>query len=149
MAIPVVTAPGEVAQVDFKYAGFLRDPDRNCPRKAWIFIMVLGHSRHMFAKVVFDQKADTWQQLHVEAFAFFGGVPRIIVPDNLKSAVVKAAFTTGDDPHLHRSYCEIARHYGFTIDPAPTSRWRGGVRRACHGRRPRSATFLETVVYEV
>lgn len=119
VAIPVVTAPGEVAQVDFKYAGHLRDPDRNCPRKAWIFIMVLGHSRHMFAKVVFDQKADTWQQLHVEAFAFFGGVPRIIVPDNLKSAVVKAAFTTGEDPQLHRSYCEIARHYGFTIDPAP------------------------------
>jgi len=119
VAIPVVTAPGEVAQVDFKYAGFLRDPERNAPRKAWIFVMVLGHSRHMFAKAVFDQRAETWQQLHVEAFAFFGGVPKVIVPDNLKAAVVKAAFSTGDDPHLHRGYCEIARHYGFTVDPAP------------------------------
>lgn len=119
VAIPVVTAPGEVAQVDFKYAGYLRDPERNGPRKAWIFLIVLGHSRHMFAKAVFDQRAETWLQLHIEAFAFFGGVPKIIVPDNLKAAVVKAAFTTGDDPHLHRGYCELARHYGFTIDPAP------------------------------
>lgn len=119
VAIPVVSAPGEVGQVDFKYAGFLRDPEKKGPRKAWIFLMVLGHSRHMFAKVVFDQRADTWQQLHVEAFAFFGGVPRVIVPDNLKAAVIKAAFGSGDDPTLHRGYCELARHYGFTIDPTP------------------------------
>ena len=119
VAIPVITEPGQVAQVDFKYAGLVRDPDRNCLRKAWIFIMVLGHSRHMFAKVVFDQRAETWQHLHIDAFAHFGGVPRVIVPDNLKAAVVKAAFAAGDDPHLHRGYRELARHYGFTIDPAP------------------------------
>jgi len=81
--------------------------------------MVLGHSRHMFARAVFDQRAETWQQLHVEAFAHFRGVPKVIVPDNLKAAVVKAAFSTGDDPSLHRGYAELARHYGFTIDPAP------------------------------
>lgn len=119
VAIPVVTDPGQVAQVDFKYAGLLRDPERNCERKAWVFLMVLGHSRHMFAKVVFDQRAETWQKLHMDAFAFFGGVPRVIVPDNLKAAVVTAAFCGGDDPHLQRGYRELARHYGFTIDPAP------------------------------
>ncbi len=119
VAIPVVTEPGHVAQVDFKFAGLVHDPDQNCPRKAWIFVMVLGHSRHMFAKVVFDQRAETWQRLHVEAFAHFGGVPRVIVPDNLKAAVVKATFVAGEDPHLHQGYRELARHHGFTIDPAP------------------------------
>lgn len=119
VAIPVVTAPGEVAQVDFKYAGLVRDPERRCLRKAWIFLMVLGHSRHMFARAVFDQRAETWQRLHMEAFASFGGVPRVVVPDNLKAAVVKAAFVGGDEPGLQRGYRELARHYGFTIDPAP------------------------------
>ena len=84
--------------------------------------MVLGHSRHMFAKLVFDQRAETWQKLHMEAFAFFGGVPYVVVPDNLKAAVITAALRTGDDPSLHRGYRELARHYGFTIDPAPLSR---------------------------
>jgi transposase len=119
VVLPVVSSPGEIAQVDFKYAEYLHNPAKDAPCRAWIFIMVLAHSRHMFAKVVFDQRADTWQQLHVEAFAFFGGVPRVIVPDNLKAAVIKAAFGTGDDPQLHRGYCELARHYGFTIDPTP------------------------------
>ena len=119
VAIPVITHPGLVAQVDFKYAGWFHDPDRHCLRKAWAFVMVLGHSRHMFAKLVFDQRAETWQKLHMEAFAFFGGVPYVVVPDNLKAAVITAAFRTGDDRSLHRGYRELARHYGFTIDPAP------------------------------
>ncbi|MEK6779288.1 MAG: IS21 family transposase [Candidatus Deferrimicrobiota bacterium] len=119
VAIPVVTEPGQVAQVDFKYAGLVHDAERNCLRKAWIFIMVLGHSRHMFARVAFDQRAETWQRLHMDAFAHFGGVPRVIVPDNLKAAVVQASFVAGEDPQLHRGYRELARHYGFTIDPAP------------------------------
>ena len=37
-------------------------------RKAWVFVMVLGHSRHMFARIVFDQTVGTWLRLHVEAF---------------------------------------------------------------------------------
>ena len=76
VVIPVETDPGEVAQVDFGFAGLLVDPETQVPRKAWFFSMVLGHSRHMFAKFVFRQDAATWQQLHVEAFAAFGGVPK-------------------------------------------------------------------------
>ena len=119
VAIPVETAAGEVAQVDFGYVGLVFDVVTQMPRKGWVFVMVLGRSRHQFAKVVFDQRAETWQQLHVEAFAFFGGVPRVIVPDNLKAAVIRAAFGPEEDPQLHRSYREIARFYGFKIDPAP------------------------------
>ncbi|MCP4406595.1 MAG: IS21 family transposase [Gammaproteobacteria bacterium] len=119
VAIPVETDPGDVAQVDFGYAGMMVDPATDKLRRAWVFVMVLGHSRHMFAKCVFRQDAVTWQQLHVEAFAFFGGVPATIVPDNLKAAVVRAAFDLGTNPALNRSYRELARHFDFKIDPAP------------------------------
>jgi len=76
----------------------------------------------MFAKVVFDQKATTWVALHIEAFRWFGGVPHTIVPDNLKAAVVRAAFGSADRHQLalNRTYRELARHYGFKIDPTPT-----------------------------
>ena len=119
VVIPVETGPGEVAQVDFGYVGTIYDPERGVLRKAWVFVMTLGFSRHAFCALAFDQKASTWIDLHVRAFVFFGGVPRVIVPDNLKAAVVRAAFAVDDEPVLHRSYRELARHFGFQIDPAP------------------------------
>jgi transposase len=73
----------------------------------------------MFAKIIFRQDAATWQQLHVEAFAACGGVPKVIVPDNLKAAVVRCAFGLDDDLQVNRGYIELARHYHFLIDPTP------------------------------
>jgi transposase len=120
VAIPVETAPGQVAQVDFGYVGTLVDPATGKARRAWVFTCVLGFSRHMFAKIVFDQRAETWIQLHVEAFAWFGGVPETVVPDNLKAAVLRAAFGVDrDETGLNRTYVELARYYKFEIDPAP------------------------------
>jgi len=119
VVIPVETDPGDVAQVDFGYAGRLYDPVRAKPRRAWVFVMVLGHSRKMFARLVFDQTSETWQRLHMEAFDELGGVPRTLVPDNLKAAVIRAAFGEQDDRSLNRSYVELARHYGFVVDPTP------------------------------
>ena len=81
--------------------------------------MTLAFSRHMYVDLVFDQKVETWIRLHVRAFEYFGGVPRVLVPDNLKAAVVRAAFGVDDEAVLNRSYRELARHYGFQIDPAP------------------------------
>jgi transposase len=120
VAIPVETEPGDVAHVDFGYAGYRMDPQTRKLRKAWVFVMVLGHSRDQFAKVVFDQRTETWLALHEEAFRAFGGVPRTVVPDNLKAAVIRAAFGADDrTSELNRSYRELARHYGFKIDPTP------------------------------
>ncbi len=119
VAIPVETRPGQVAQVDFGAVGKLWDPRRKQLRKAYVFLMVLGHSRHVFARIVFDQKIETWLALHVAAFEWFGGVPETIVPDNLKAAVVRAAFDVRTEPVLNRSYRELARHFGFKIDPTP------------------------------
>ena len=119
VAIPVETAPGEVAQVDFGYVGKLLDPTTMALRKAWCFVMVLGFSRHMVVRLVFDQRIETWLALHVEAFAELGGVPRTVVPDNLKAAVIRAAFCIDDQSELNRSYREFARYYNFKIDPTP------------------------------
>jgi transposase len=110
VAIPVETAAGDVAQVDFGYAGKLWDPITRMPRKAWVFVMVLGYSRHQYSEVVFDQRTTTWLELHQRAFAWLGGVPRV---------VIRAAFGVSGLPELNRSYRELARHYGFRVDPAP------------------------------
>lgn len=121
VAIPVDTAPGEVAQVDFGYVGKLFDQHTGRIRKTWVFVMTLGYSRLMFAALTFDQRVDTWLDLHRRAFEFFGAVPRVVVPDNLKAAVIRAAFGVSDRHliGLNRSYCELARFYGFRIDPTP------------------------------
>lgn len=119
VAIAVETAAGEVAQVDFGYVGKLIDPETHTLRKAWCFVMVLGFSRHMVVRVVFDQRTETWLRLHVEAFEELGGVPKTIVPDNLKAAVIRAAFGVDDPTELNRSYRELARYYGFKVDPTP------------------------------
>lgn len=119
VAIPVETSPGDVLQVDFGYVGKLFDTVEQVLRKAWVFVAVLGFSRHMFCRTVFDQKASTWLRLHIETFETFGGVPETVVPDNLKSAVIRAAFGVNEEPALHRSYRELAGHYGFKIDPTP------------------------------
>jgi len=119
VTMPVETDPGDVAQVDFGYVGKLYDPDQGVLRKAWVFVMTLGHSRHMAARIVFDQKVETWIRLHVECFEELGGTPKTLVPDNLKAAVIRAAFGVDDETSLNRSYRELARHYGFVVDPTP------------------------------
>jgi transposase len=119
VAIPVDTQPGHVGQVDFGSVGKLWDPVTHALREAFVFVLVLAYSRHQFAKLVFNQKVDTWLALHVEAFEFFGSVIAVMVPDNLKAAVIRAAFDVRTEPVLNRSYRELARHYGFQVDPTP------------------------------
>ncbi len=109
VAIPVETGPGEVAQVDFGYTGKRYDPESGVLRRSWVFVMTLGYSRHMYLEIVFDQKIKTWIELHIRAFEFFDSVPAVLIPDNLKAAVIRAAFGVDDDPVLNRSYRELAR----------------------------------------
>jgi transposase len=106
--------PGQEAQVDFGACGLMYDPVEKRFRKSWCFVMVLSYSRHMFVKFVFDQKIPTWLQLHTEAFEFFGGVPRLVVIDNLKAGIIRACLY---DPEVQRSYQEYAEDHGFLISP--------------------------------
>jgi transposase len=119
-------APGEEAQVDFGSAGDMIDPRTGEIRKGWAFVMTLSWSRHQYSTFVFDQKLETWLRCHREAFEYFGGVPKKIVVDNLKAAIIKALF---HDPVVQRSYRECAEHYGFLISPCrpATPRHKGKV----------------------
>lgn len=119
VAIPVDTSPGEIAQVDFGYAGKLYDPARGVLRRAWCFVMTLGFSRLMFVRLVFDQTIETWLDLHEQAFRELNGVVATVVPDNNRRAVLRAAFAIDGPCELNRSYRELAQRYGFVIDPAP------------------------------
>ena len=113
VTIRIERQPGEEAQVDFGYAGLMRDGAGQA-RRAWGFVMTLSYSRHQYDEFVFEQRVETWLRLHQHAFEYFGGVPRKIVLDNLKAGIVKACF---DDPEVQRAYRECAEHYGFLIAP--------------------------------
>jgi transposase len=112
--IRIETAPGEEAQVDFGRAGLLVDPRDGGAKRAWAFVMTLSWSRHQYVEFVFDQEVATWLRCHRHAFEYFGGVPRRVVVDNLKAAIVRAAF---HDPVVQRAYRECAEHYAFLIAP--------------------------------
>jgi len=112
--VRVETAPGEEAQVDFGAADRMIEPETGELKKSWVFVMTLSFSRHQYSEVVFDQKVATWLRCHRNAFEYFGGVPRRVVIDNLKAAIVKAALY---DPVVQRSYRQLAEHYGFLISP--------------------------------
>jgi transposase len=112
--VRVERPPGEEAQVDFGYAGWLIDPVTGKQRRAWAFVMTLSWSRHQYVEFVWDQKAETWLLCHRHAFEYFGGVPERVVIDNLKAAIVKAI---RDDPAVQASYQECTLHDGFRIAP--------------------------------
>lgn len=84
-------------------------------RQAQIFIAVLGASNYTYAEAVWTQQLPDWIMSHVRAFEFFNGVPEIVVPDNLKSAVSKACRY---DPDINPSYQQLASHYNFAVIPA-------------------------------
>jgi transposase len=112
--VRVHTAPGEEAQVDFGSVGQLYDPGTGRLRPAYAFVATLSYSRHQYAELVFDQKTPTWIGLHRRAFESWGGVPRRLVPDNLKAAVLQALV---HDPVLGEAYRRLAQHYGCVISP--------------------------------
>jgi transposase len=80
-----------------------------------LFVAVLGASNYTYAEATYTQQVRDFVGSHVRAFAFFGGVPRAVVPDNLKSGVTKACRY---EPALQRSYQHFAEHYGTAILPA-------------------------------
>ena len=90
-------------------------PKPGCVREAEIFVAVLGASNYTYAEATWTQTLPDWIEAHVRMFRFFGGVPRLVVPDNLKSGVHKASFY---DPEINRSYGMMAAHYGVGVLPA-------------------------------
>ena len=86
--------------------------------QAQVFIGVLGASNYTFVFAVRSQSTADWIECHNRMYRFFGGVPQIVVPDNLKAAVIKP----GSSPELNRTYLEQAKHYRVIIVPARVRR---------------------------
>ena len=107
------TAAGEEAQVDFGDIGKQYDKQGRF-RKAYVFNMRLSYSRLDYYEVVFDQKIATWIKCHINAFNYFGGVPKVIKLDNLKSGVINANFY---EPIYQKEYKRLADHYGTLLSP--------------------------------
>jgi len=122
-------APGECAQVDWGHAGGVRVGDTR--RRLSFFVMVLAHSRMMYVEFTLSEQMEYFLGCHVNAFAFFGGVPEKVMIDNLKSAVL--SHPRGGVPTYHPRYLDLAAHYGF--EP-----------RACNVRAPHEKGIVERAV---
>src|ERR1700688_3704774 len=107
---------GEKAFVDYsgKRIG-IADPSTGEIREAEIFVGVLGASNLTYAEATWTQTLPDWTGAHVRMLRFFGGAPKLLVPDNLKSGVNKASFY---DPEINRTYGAMAAHYSVGILPA-------------------------------
>jgi len=107
---------GEKCFVD--YAGQkprLLDPATGEVVPVELFVAVLGASNYTYTEATHTQQVADWIASHQRAFAFFGGVPELVVPDQLKSAVV---LSCRYEPGVQRTYQEFAQHYGTVILPA-------------------------------
>ncbi len=91
------------------------DPESGEVQPMKLFVAAMGASNYTYAEAVASEGLEDWIGAHVRLFAFLGGVPKVVVPDNLKSAVLKA---DRHDPGLNRTYAEMAEHYGTAILPA-------------------------------
>ncbi len=102
-------APGDEVYVDFAGMTVVVGD-----RKAQIYVAALGASNYTFATAVWDQGLRNWLQCNTEMLEFFGGVPQLIVPDNLKSGVTKACRY---DPDVNPMYEQWSAHYDVHIVP--------------------------------
>jgi transposase len=107
--------PGDEAQVDYGLLGRWFDPVAERMRRVWGFMLVLTYSRLMFLRPVLTMDEASWVEAHVLAFEFFGGAVRRVVPDNLKTGVIKPDLY---DPKINKAFGEFAAHYGCLVDPA-------------------------------
>ena len=122
-----VTLPGEEGQVD--WASFGSVDVEGTQRRLSCFLMVLSYSRALYLEFAFDQTMESFLRGHVYAFAAFGGVPRVLLYDNLRSAVLDRV---GDAIRFHPRLLELAGHYHFAPRPCAVgaANQKGRVERA-------------------
>lgn len=128
---------GEEAQVDWASFGTIRIG--NTTRALSCFVMVLSYSRAMYARFVLDMSMESFLRCHQEGFAWFGGTPRRVLYDNLKTAVLDRV---SDVIRFHPRLLEFAGHYHFA--PTPCAVARGNEK----GRVERSIRYLRGSFFE-
>ena len=108
--------PGELMEVDWAgQTACIVDTDTGELINAYLFVAALPYSGYAYAEAFLNRKQEAWIIAHVNAFEFYGGVARILVPDNCKTGVTK---NTNSELVLNRTYQELAEHYGTAIIPA-------------------------------
>jgi transposase len=108
-----VTEPGEEAELDFGYLGMLPGPSGKLS-KTYGFAVVLPYSRLGFYAITYDQKLETLTRELTRAFVYFGGVPKRLKVDNMKTAILKNRHY---DLEFNQDFLEFANHYGTVIIP--------------------------------
>lgn len=125
------TLPGEQMQMDWAHFGHLQIG--RARRALMAFVMVSSYSRRLFLRFFLDARIDSFLRGHVEAFAAFGGCSRVILYDNLKSAVLERV---GDAIRFNPELLTLARHFRF--EPRPVAVARGNEK----GRVERSIQYV-------
>jgi transposase len=131
------TLPGEQAQVDWAHFGKLTVG--RAQRPLWAFVMVLSFSRRVFLRFFPGAAMPFFLRGHVEAFAELGGVPRVVLYDNLKSAVLERR---GDAIRFHPTLLDLSAHYRF--EPRPVAVARGNEK----GRVERAIRYIREGFFE-
>jgi len=125
---------GEECEVDWAGTKIpYYDPEGKEWKEASVFVSVLPASNYPFVYAYPNQKSESWIDAHIRAFRFYGGTPRILVPDCAKTAVVTPDLF---DPVLTKTYYEMAAHYDILIVPA-------------RPRKPRDKNLAENAVLNV
>jgi len=121
------TLPGDQGQVDWAYFG--KHTVGRAERALWAFVMVLSFSRRVFLRFFLGSSMPFFIRGHVDAFGFFGGVPRVLLYDNLKSAVLERQ---GEVIRFNPKLVELASYYRFDARPVAVARGneKGRVERA-------------------
>ena len=112
----IVRTPGEQIEVD--WAGdpaYITDPVTGDKKKTFVFVGALSYSLYAYAEAFPDEKQRSWNTAHVHMFEYFGGVSKILIPDNCKTAV---DHNRRFENELNQSYQDLAEHYGTAIIPA-------------------------------
>lgn len=91
------------------------DPSTGEYRTAQVFVAVMGASNYTYAEATWSQALENWIMSHARCFEFLGGVPELVIPDNLKSGVNKACRY---EPDLNPTYQQLAAHYNTVVVPA-------------------------------
>lgn len=107
--------PGDAMQVDWAGGTLpITDPVTGEVTDAYLFVAVLPCSCYVYAELCDNMKTENWLLAHVHAYEYFDGVPRLLIPDNLKTGVIR---NTRYETQINRSYMELADHYGTAVVP--------------------------------
>jgi transposase len=104
------TEPGEQGQVDWAHFGFIEHQGRR--RRLYAFVMTLGWSRASYLEFTVSRDEASWLRCHIHAFRYLGGVPQVVLHDNLKTAVLERE--ADGTIHWNPRYLDFAHYYGFT-----------------------------------